>query len=202
MITFWRNTNYRFNSETSESRELVKVVLKVKVQAECLQNLHKTLQRDIKFISKRSAVYYDKKKDRELTLKERGKVYLLQQNIKTKWSSKKLNYIKLESFRIVKKKESFNYKLTLFSAMWIHSVFHIFILKPADLLTLIQEVATEINSESQNAEFKVKEVLKQWVRKGKLQYWVKWEEYDSSENTWELKENLIHCFWKLRAFHQ
>ena len=84
MITFWRNTNYRFNSETSESRELVKVVLKVKVQAECLQNLHKTLQRDIKFISKRSAVYYDKKKDRELTLKERGKVYLLQQNIKTK----------------------------------------------------------------------------------------------------------------------
>ena len=49
-----------------------------------LKDLHEMLQRDIKFASERSAVYHNKKRDRELTLKERDKVYLLHYNIKTK----------------------------------------------------------------------------------------------------------------------
>ena len=69
--------NYEFNLETSKARKLIKVVLKVKVQVKHLQNLHKALQWDIKFISERSAVYHNKKRDKRFTLKERDKVYLL-----------------------------------------------------------------------------------------------------------------------------
>ena len=76
--------NYRFNLKTSEERKLIKIALKVKIQVHWLKNLHKTLQYDIKFISEQSAVYYNKKRDKELTLKERDKVYLLHCNIKTR----------------------------------------------------------------------------------------------------------------------
>ena len=90
------------------------------------------LQQDIKFAVKQSAVYYNKKRDREFTLKEKDKVYLLHCNIKTKWLSNKLNYVKLKLFLIAKKKRSVNYKLALSLTMWIHSVFYVSLLKSAD----------------------------------------------------------------------
>ena len=46
-----------------------------------------------------------------------------------------------------------------------------------------------------------KRILKQWTRKGQLQYLVKWEHYPESESTWEpankLQEdvpNLVNSF--------
>ena len=45
--------------------------------------------------------------------------------------------------------------------MWIHSVFHIFLLKSADLKTLLQIKVPEIDLKSQNVKFKVKKVLGQ-----------------------------------------
>ena len=65
-----------------------------------------------------------------------------------KWLSNKLNYVKLKSFLIAKKKESINYELTLSLTMWIHSVFHIFLLKSAHSDTSLQNKSSEINSES------------------------------------------------------
>ena len=121
-------TNYEFNSAMNNAWEIVTIAQKAKVQINHLKNLYEILQWDIKFTAEQSAVYYNKKRDRELTLKERNKVYLLHHNIKTKWLSNKLNYVKLRLFLIVKKKRSINYKLTLSSAMWIHSVFTYFYL--------------------------------------------------------------------------
>ena len=45
--------------------------------------------------------------------------------------------------------------------MRIHLIFYIFLLKPADPNTLIQTESSEINSESQNAEYEVENILKQ-----------------------------------------
>ena len=106
------------------------------------------LQWDIKFTAEWSVVYHNKKRDKEFTLKEREKVYLLCYNIKTKWLSNKLNYVKLKSFLIAKKKRSVNYKLTLLPAMWIHSVFHVFLLELADLETSLQSKLSEIDLKS------------------------------------------------------
>ena len=52
-----------------------------------------------------------------------------------------------------------NYKLELL-LMKIYSVFHIFLLKQADLKTLLQSDSSEINSESQNTEFKIEKILR------------------------------------------
>ena len=195
-------TNYSFNPAMNEARELVMIAQWARVQVNHLKDLHKMLQRDIKFASERSAVYHNKKRDREFTLKKGDKVYLLCRNIKTKWPSNKLNHMKLRPFQIAKTKRSVNYELELSLTMWIHSVFHISLLKPADPEMLIQENPPEIDPESQDAEFKVEEILDQQDIDDELHYLIKWKEYNSEGNTWEPEENLTHCAVKLRQFLQ
>jgi hypothetical protein len=58
-------------------------------------------------------------------------MFLLQQNIKIKQLSKKLNYRKLESFKIRKKLGALSYELELLKTMQIHSIFHVSLLEKA-----------------------------------------------------------------------
>ena len=130
--------NYEFKSEIhKEPRRFVKITQKITIQIEQLQLLHKKLQKNIQFLVKRSVLYVNKKRNKSFTLKERNKVCLLRRNIKTKRSSNKLNYIKLESFKILKTKKLINFKLNLSTFMQIHSIFHISFLKSADPNTFI-----------------------------------------------------------------
>ena len=129
------------------------------IQIEQLSLLQRELQKNIIFLSKRSALYANKKRDRKPTLKERNKAYLLRRHIKTKRSSNKLNYTKLESYKVLRFKESVNYELELLKSMKIHSIFHIFILEPADSETSLQINSSDINSESQVEEYEVEEIL-------------------------------------------
>ena len=48
--------------------------------------------------------------------------------------------------------------------------------------------ASEDNEESETEEYEVEEVLKKRHRKGKVEYYVKWKNYE--EWTWEPKSNL------------
>ncbi len=106
-------------------------------------------------------LYANKRKDREFTFKKKNKAYLLRRNIKTKRLSNKLNHTKLESYKILEIKESINYKLDLSTSMRIHLIFHICLLKFADLNTSIQTESSEIDSKSQNIEYEVKDILNQ-----------------------------------------
>ncbi len=78
-------------------------------------------------------LYANKKKDKEFTFKKRNKVYLLRRNIKMKRLSNKLNHMKLKSFEILEEKRLINYKLNFSTFMKIHLVFHISLLKSANL---------------------------------------------------------------------
>ncbi len=53
--------------------------------------------------------------------------------------------MKLESFEILEEKKLINYELNLSAFMKIHSIFYIFLLKSADLNTLIQTESSKIN---------------------------------------------------------
>ncbi|KKA19802.1 hypothetical protein T310_6205, partial [Rasamsonia emersonii CBS 393.64] len=55
-----------------------------------LQHMHTMMQRDIEFVNLRIATYYDKKRSEGPDLKVGEKVYLLQQNIKTKMAECKI----------------------------------------------------------------------------------------------------------------
>ena len=130
--------NYEFESKIlKESRKFAKIIQKAMIQIEQLQLLHKELQKNIQFFSKRSVLYVNKRRNKDLTFKKGNKVYLLRRNIKTKRLSNKLNYIKLKSFRILETKRSVNFKLNLSKFMRIRSIFHIFFLKSAHSNTLI-----------------------------------------------------------------
>ncbi len=154
--------NYEFKSKTFKKlHEFAQLTQKVTLQIKQLQLLQKELQKNIQFFSKCMILYANKRRDRKSTFKKRDKAYLLKRNIKMKKSSNKLNYIKLESYKILKIKELINYKLNLSTFMKIHLIFYICLLKSADLNTLIQTESSEIDSKNQNIEYKVKNILNQ-----------------------------------------
>ncbi len=76
-----------------------------------LTHLYKVIKEELDFITKRSAKYINKKRSKGLDLKEGGIVYLLRKNIKIKRLSDKLDYTKLEPYKILKKLEPVNYEL-------------------------------------------------------------------------------------------
>ncbi len=154
--------NYGFEPKTlKKPREFAQLAQKATLQIEQLQLLQKELQKDIQFLSKRMALYANKKRVRGSTLKEGDKAYLLRRNIKTKRPSNKLNHTKLGPYRILETKGSINYKLDLSTSMRIHPVFHICLLKPANANTSIQTEPPGIDSESQNVEYEVEDILDQ-----------------------------------------
>jgi len=106
-------------------------------------------------------LYVNKKKDRESIFKKKNKVYLLRRNIKMKRSSNKLNHMKLKSFEILEEKRLINYKLNLSTFIKIHSVFHISLLKSANLNSSIQTESSKIDSKNQNIEYEVENILNQ-----------------------------------------
>ncbi len=76
--------------------------------------------------------------------------------------------MKLESFEILEEKRLINYKLNFSTFMKIYSIFHIFLLKSADLNTSIQAESSKIDSESQNVEYEVENILDQQNIKSQL----------------------------------
>ncbi len=91
-------------------------------------------------MQERSVTYQNKKRKTASQLKERNKVYLLTKNLRTKKSSKKLNYVKVGSFLVKKTKKSVNYKLDLFKNVRIFPVFYILLLKSADSIIFLQNI--------------------------------------------------------------
>ncbi len=186
--------NYEFKSKTLKNlHKFTQLTQKVMIQIEQIHLLHKKLQKNIQFLSKCMILYANKKRDRRFTFKKRDKAYLLKRNIKTKRLSNKLNHMKLESFEILEEKKSINYKLNLSTFMRIYSIFHIFLLKFANSNTSIQTESSEIDSESQNIKYKVKNILDQQNIKDQSHWLVKWKDYKHIKNTWKSKRNLKNC---------
>jgi len=69
--------------------------------------------------------------------------------------------MKLKLFEILEEKKLINYELNLSASMKIHSIFHISLLKSVNLNSSIQTESSEIDSESQNVKYEVKNILNQ-----------------------------------------
>ncbi len=195
--------NYEFKSKTlKKSREFAQLAQKATLQIEQLQLLQKELQKNIQFLSKCMTLYANKRRDRRFTFKEKNKAYLLRQNIKTKRSSNKLNHMKLRSYKILEIKKLINYKLNLSAFMRIHLIFHICLLKSANVNTSIQTESSEINLKSQNVEYEVEDILDQQDIINQSHWLIKWKDYDHIENTWKPEKNLKNCQKLLQQFQQ
>ncbi len=53
-----------------------------------------------------------------------------------------------------------------------------------------------------NEKYQVENILEKWMISEKAHYLIKWKEYNISENTWELKENLLNCARTLQQFER
>jgi len=88
-------------------------------------------------MQERSIRYQNKKRKTTPQLKEKDKIYLFIKNLRTRKLSKKLNYIKVESFLVKKTKRSINYELDLLKNAKVFLVFYISLLKSIDSSTSI-----------------------------------------------------------------
>ena len=94
--------------------------------------MYKELKKDIKFLLHRSAFYHNQDRSEESMLKKEDKVYLLWKNIETTRSSSKLNYVKIESFKIIRNIKRVSFELKLFKDMQQkYSVFYVLLLESA-----------------------------------------------------------------------
>jgi hypothetical protein len=123
-----------------------------------LKVFHKELSIDLVFFTKKIILYYNRYYNIKLILKEKNKIYLIQQNIQIKQPSIKLDHKKLRLFKIKKVIRLVNYKLVLPKTINIYLVFHISFLELV-LLGALPAPITKIELINPNAKYKIKEIL-------------------------------------------
>jgi len=127
------------------------------------------------------------------------RVYLRTNNIHVRQRSKKLNNKSIKLFEIKRNIKRLSYELDLLKEMQIHSVFHVFMLQCCNQFIPLQIIETSVKL---NEEYQVKNILEQQMISEKTHYLIKWKKYNTSENTWELKENLLNCARTLQQFER
>ena len=120
-------------------------------------------------------------------------------NICVKWRSKKLDNKSIEPFKIKRNIKGLSYELDLLKKMWIHPVFHAFMLQCCNQSIPLQTTEMPVEPDE---EYEVEDILEKRMISGEAHYLVKWRGYDTSENTWEPRENLKNCaraLWRLEG---
>ena len=177
--------NYRFEPTAYQEPISGKILAQKGIlKVDQLKKLHWQLSLDIQFITYWAAMYYDQQHQEVPEFKKEDKIYFLRKNIKTQKSSNKLDFKKIGPFEIEEQIGKVNYKLRLSENMQIHSIFHVFLLKPAlthaTAITETEEILPE-NLEA-DQKYKVEKILDSGYVDSQFRYLIKWAGYDNSEN--------------------
>ena len=135
---------------------------RAKTYADVMDAIYIGLKRDIEFMTKKAALYYDNRRMEAPDFK-RGdgtfkKAFLLRQKVKTKRPCQKLNHIRLGPFTIEEKLGPVTYRLRLPKSMKkMHPVFHVSLLEPApDGMETPNDIELDEDTEQ---EYEVEEIL-------------------------------------------
>jgi len=187
---FWANYEYNLKvwqepqAHRSQSQKAILNIAEIK-------KLHRDLT---------SRIQQQKKQTTEVkpfVIEER--VYLRTNNIHVKQRSKKLNNKSIKLFKIKRNIKRLSYKLDLLKRMQIHSVFHASMLQCCNQFIPLQITETFVEL---NKEYQVENILEKQMISEKAHYLIKWKGYNTSENTWELTENLKGCARTLQHFER
>ncbi len=132
-----------------------------------------------------------------------SKMFLNERNIITARSFKKLNDKMLDSFQIIESVDSF-YKLKLSETMHIHDVFHSELLR-----SVVDDSLSDQKNESSKSivindedEWKIDDILNFQRYKRRLQYRVKWKNYDNNLNWYNADDDeFINVQEMIDDFH-
>jgi hypothetical protein len=166
-----------------------------------LQQIHKDLRLELMFCRQQMTKYANRKRIEGPTLKGGDKVYLLRRNIKSNKPTKKLDAVKLGPFKILRQKGPVNYELELPKKMRILPTFHVSLLEPATPDAKLQTDVQDIDPEIQEPIYQVERILKERTVRGQKQYLVRWEGYDHTEDSWQIREHFASDA-PIRAFQR
>jgi hypothetical protein len=122
-------------------------------KAKLMRKLHKELRKNITQQNLTTSKSANKQRIKRPTFKKGDKVFLSQQNLKTKRPSRKLDNLQIEPFKVLEVYPPVNYKLQLPKGIRIHPIFHIKLLEPAPANA---KIATNI--ELKDDKYKVEEI--------------------------------------------
>ena len=131
------------------------------------------------------------------------KVWLSTKDLKLNRPTRKLSEQQLGPFEIIKVVSPNAMKLKLPASYKIHDVINVSQLRLYKEPTAGQRISPPepIKVEGQ-PEYKVEEVLDSRLKKGKLEYLIKWSGYTDKYNTWELVSNLENSKEAIEDFHK
>jgi hypothetical protein len=151
-------------------------------------------------VSTKQLKYYDAKHISKIYAIE-NKMYLCVKNIKSIQSSKKLDYKYYESYKINMFINKQSYRLKLSANMRkIHNVFLIFLFESCkDLAEKKQTLSIYVDDEKQ---WKIKQILNSRKYREKLQYYIKWLNWDNIHNEWLNVNNMSHASDLIAEYHE
>jgi hypothetical protein len=150
--------------------------------------------------------YYDRSKRESQNYKPGALVFLEGTNLTTDRPTKKLGDKRYGPFKVLQQIGRSSYKLAL-PRSWskVHPVFNEILLTPyrppvhGQQPPIARPPPILIDD---TTEYEVEEIVDSRVRRGRLQYCVKWKGYPYEERTWEPVSNLEHAKNAISDFHK
>jgi hypothetical protein len=105
----------------------------------------------------------------------------LRKHIKTKRLSSKLDFKKLRLYEIEERVLKVNYRLKLLKGFRIHPVFYVSLLEKA--LNRVTTSNEEIQPKEEPNVYDVEKILASRVSNGKVEYLIKWLDWEDIHNT-------------------
>ena len=175
-----------------------------------MENIHKETKAALELTAETMKKYYDRKRQPSQAHKVGDKVYLEGLNLTIARPMTKLSDKRYGPFKIVKKVGPSAYKLRL-PQRWkrVHDVFNEYLLTPfrspsypSQQARLPDEPPDLEADDPDKAVYDVEAILGARVRRGNLQYLVKWLGYSDEENSWEPAGELLAAEDAIRNFYK
>jgi hypothetical protein len=175
-------------------------IFAVKLRAKQALFMRFQLEKSWLSVSAEQSKYYDAKHTSKVYAIE-DKMYFCVKNIRSIRSSKKLDYKYYESYKISMFIDKQSYRLKLSANIKkIHNVFHVFLLESCkDLAEKKQTSSIYVDDEKQ---WKIEQILNSRKYREKLQYYIKWLNWDDTHNEWLNANSMNHASDLIAEYHE
>jgi hypothetical protein len=196
--------NYGYHPETHFTSDQLSQVPKAEERIKHLKETQEHLKINLQRAIADYKLYYDQDKKKPPSFQTNDNVWLVHHQVRGTRPSRKLDNKRLGPYKIIRKLSNNTYKLKLPASMRIHPVFHVSHLEQHKANQFPGRIKPRSPPVVVNAEeeYEVERVLDSRIFRSKLQYLVKWEGWDTSENTWRPKNDLRNCQRLVEEFHR
>ena len=173
----------------------------IELQKELIQKLFE--------VQNYQAMHYDKRHIKR-QFRKSDELLLKRTNLKTNRSTKKFDVKMLKSLKIKKVVNLQTYKLKLFKAYEMRSMFHVNLLKSYHRNKLTSRIILSsfsmkiVTQESEKLKWKIEKILKSRKRYDKIQYLIKWKEYENTaeETFWQSADEAENSIELINEIHE